>query len=104
MTPCSTSCISLQRSHLQGSHKGWYSISDECFYTDNQIERLPSPGGRHTSRRLGRSLSPRKPDPWLNGRKRITTNFVCRTSVIPCSRGTSRNPMRSIPHSSMPTF
>ena len=29
----------------KGSHKGWYSISDECFYTDNQIERLNSPGG-----------------------------------------------------------
>ncbi|KAI9447870.1 tRNA synthetases class I (M)-domain-containing protein [Lactarius indigo] len=28
----------------KGSHKGWYSISDECFYTDNQVERLGSPG------------------------------------------------------------
>jgi len=27
----------------KGSHKGWYSISDECFYTDNQIERLKIP-------------------------------------------------------------
>ncbi|KAI0254874.1 tRNA synthetases class I (M)-domain-containing protein [Lactifluus subvellereus] len=29
----------------KGSHKGWYSISDECFYTDNQVERRTSPGG-----------------------------------------------------------
>ncbi|KAI9513225.1 tRNA synthetases class I (M)-domain-containing protein [Russula earlei] len=29
----------------KGLHKGWYSISDECFYTDNQIERLKSPHG-----------------------------------------------------------
>ncbi|KAH9045241.1 tRNA synthetases class I (M)-domain-containing protein [Lactarius pseudohatsudake] len=28
----------------KGSHKGWYSISDECFYTDNQVECLGSPG------------------------------------------------------------
>ncbi|KAH9049617.1 tRNA synthetases class I (M)-domain-containing protein [Lactarius hengduanensis] len=28
----------------KGSHKGWYSISDECFYTDNQVERFGSPG------------------------------------------------------------
>jgi len=28
----------------KGSHKGWYSIPDECFYTDNQIERRKSPG------------------------------------------------------------
>ncbi|KAF8272158.1 tRNA synthetases class I (M)-domain-containing protein [Lactarius quietus] len=28
----------------KGSHKGWYSISDECFYTDNQVEHLGSPG------------------------------------------------------------
>jgi methionyl-tRNA synthetase len=28
----------------KGSHQGWYSISDECFYTDNQVERLQSPG------------------------------------------------------------
>jgi len=26
----------------KGSHKGWYSISDECFYTDNQIDRRKS--------------------------------------------------------------
>lgn len=29
----------------KGAHKGWYSISDECFYTDNQIERRTSPNG-----------------------------------------------------------
>lgn len=28
----------------KGSHKGWYSISDECFYTDNQVECLGSLG------------------------------------------------------------
>jgi len=28
----------------KGSHKGWYSISDECFYTDNQVEHLGGPG------------------------------------------------------------
>jgi methionyl-tRNA synthetase len=29
----------------KGSHKGWYSVSDECYYTDSQIERLKSPPG-----------------------------------------------------------
>jgi methionyl-tRNA synthetase len=29
----------------KGSHQGWYSISDECFYTDNQVERIKSPEG-----------------------------------------------------------
>jgi methionyl-tRNA synthetase len=29
----------------KGSHQGWYSISDECFYTDNQVEHLKRPGG-----------------------------------------------------------
>ncbi|KAH9994147.1 tRNA synthetases class I (M)-domain-containing protein [Russula compacta] len=29
----------------KGSHKGWYSVSDECFYTDKQIEPLKDPGG-----------------------------------------------------------
>jgi methionyl-tRNA synthetase len=42
---------SLQRSLdskgliYKGSHKGWYSVSDECYYTDNQIERLKTPPG-----------------------------------------------------------
>ncbi|KAI0691387.1 tRNA synthetases class I (M)-domain-containing protein [Cytidiella melzeri] len=25
----------------KGNHEGWYSISDECFYTDSQIVQLP---------------------------------------------------------------
>jgi methionyl-tRNA synthetase len=29
----------------KGSHKGWYSVSDECYYTDNQIERIKSSPG-----------------------------------------------------------
>ncbi|KAA1466632.1 hypothetical protein DENSPDRAFT_831497 [Dentipellis sp. KUC8613] len=29
----------------KGSHKGWYSISDECFYTDTQIKRIETPAG-----------------------------------------------------------
>jgi methionyl-tRNA synthetase len=33
----------------KGSHKGWYSISDECFYTDNQVEPLRRPGSSKSS-------------------------------------------------------
>lgn len=42
---------SLQRSLdskgliYKGSHNGWYSVSDECYYTDNQIEHLKNPPG-----------------------------------------------------------
>lgn len=26
----------------KGKHEGWYSISDECFYTDSQITKVPA--------------------------------------------------------------
>ncbi|KAI9510596.1 tRNA synthetases class I (M)-domain-containing protein [Russula earlei] len=39
--PCST--CSGKSLLYKGLHKGRYSVSDECFYTDNQIERLRSP-------------------------------------------------------------
>jgi methionyl-tRNA synthetase len=26
----------------KGSHSGWYSVSDECFYTETQIEKGPN--------------------------------------------------------------
>ncbi|KAJ3553901.1 hypothetical protein NM688_g3375 [Phlebia brevispora] len=29
----------------KGSHEGWYSISDECFYTDKQVSRVPAASG-----------------------------------------------------------
>ncbi|KAI0068525.1 hypothetical protein BV25DRAFT_1817371 [Artomyces pyxidatus] len=29
----------------KGSHQGWYSISDECFYTESQIARVKGPEG-----------------------------------------------------------
>jgi len=27
----------------RGSHSGWYAISDECFYTEGQIEDVVDP-------------------------------------------------------------
>jgi len=29
----------------KGKHEGWYSISDECFYTDGQITKIPVSSG-----------------------------------------------------------
>jgi len=29
----------------KGSHDGWYSISDECFYTESQITKVKTPAG-----------------------------------------------------------
>ncbi|KAH8096607.1 tRNA synthetases class I (M)-domain-containing protein [Cristinia sonorae] len=32
----------------KGQHDGWYSISDECFYTESQITKITSPSGAET--------------------------------------------------------
>ena len=33
-----------KRGHIyRGSHSGWYAISDECFYTEGQIEDVVDP-------------------------------------------------------------
>ena len=33
-----------KRGHIyRGSHSGWYAISDECFYTEGQIEDIVDP-------------------------------------------------------------
>jgi methionyl-tRNA synthetase len=28
----------------KGRHEGWYSVTDECFYKDSQVEKVESPG------------------------------------------------------------
>ncbi|KAF8311059.1 hypothetical protein DL93DRAFT_2061473 [Clavulina sp. PMI_390] len=38
----------------KGEHSGWYSVSDECFYTDSQIE--PSPGQEAEAKGQMRSI------------------------------------------------
>ncbi|TCD62957.1 methionyl-tRNA synthetase [Steccherinum ochraceum] len=33
----------------KGQHDGWYSISDECFYTETQITKVETPAGTQVS-------------------------------------------------------
>jgi len=32
----------------KGYHEGWYSVSDECFYTEKQIETIEKNGIKST--------------------------------------------------------
>ncbi|KAJ1302733.1 hypothetical protein OPQ81_003046 [Rhizoctonia solani] len=34
----------VERGHIyKGTHAGWYSVSDECFYPENQVENVKDP-------------------------------------------------------------
>jgi len=36
-------CIFLEKDLIyKGNYSGWYSVTDECFYTDSQVNKLPT--------------------------------------------------------------
>ncbi|KAF9509338.1 hypothetical protein BS47DRAFT_159750 [Hydnum rufescens UP504] len=45
----------------KGQHSGWYSVSDECFYTDNQIKTVVDPS---TQKELKISAETGQPVEW----------------------------------------